>query len=253
MIMPDSEIKDNLVYTKGIGKYFGKVLALDNVYFSVKPREIVGLVGDNGAGKSTLIKIICGVHKPTTGEIYFDGKKVSFYSPKDAIEAGIETTHQDLALVDTMQIFRNIFMGREPKKYIGGFIPFLNKDKMIHEAQNALQNIGVKISSVEDYVENLSGGQKQSVAVGRATFFKAKLVIMDEPTAAMSLKETKKILELMVRLKESGSSVIFISHNINHVFSIADKLTVLSHGQKVADLNANETTIDEVSELIMSR
>jgi simple sugar transport system ATP-binding protein len=144
-------------------------------------------------------------------------------------------------------------MGREPKKYIGGFIPFLNKEKMIYESQNALQNIGVKISSVEDYVENLSGGQKQSVAVGRATFFKAKLVIMDEPTAAMSLKETKKILELMVRLKESGSSVIFISHNINNVFSIADKLTVLSHGHKVADLHANETTIDEVSDLIMSR
>jgi simple sugar transport system ATP-binding protein len=152
-----------------------------------------------------------------------------------------------------MPIFRNIFMGREPKKFIGGFIPWLNKEKMIYESQNALSNIGVKISSVEDYVENLSGGQKQSVAVGRATFFKAKLVIMDEPTAAMSLKETKKILELMVRLKESGSSVIFISHNINHVFSIADKLTVLSHGQKVADLNARETTIDEVADLIMSR
>jgi simple sugar transport system ATP-binding protein len=251
--MPDSEIENNLVYTKGIGKYFGRVRALDNVYFSVKPREIMGLVGDNGAGKSTLIKIICGVYRQTTGEVYFDGKMVHFNSPKDAIEAGIETTHQDLALVDTMPIFRNIFMGREPKKFIGGFIPWLNKEKMIYESQNALSNIGVKISSVEDYVENLSGGQKQSVAVGRATFFKAKLVIMDEPTAAMSLKETKKILELMVRLKESGSSVIFISHNINHVFSIADKLTVLSHGQKVADLNARETTIDEVADLIMSR
>jgi len=250
--MFDKEIETNLVYMKGITKYFGKVCALDDVFFSVKPREIVGLIGDNGAGKSTLIKILCGIHKPNSGEIFFSGKRAEFNSPKNAIDAGIETTHQDLALVDEMNIYRNIFMGRELKKVVGGFLPVLNKDEMINKAGSALENIGVHIGSVEDYVKNLSGGQKQSVAVGRATHFKAKLVIMDEPTAAMSLKETKKILDLMIRLKETGSSVIFISHNIHQVFSISDKLTILSHGHKIADMYTKDTTEDEVSNIIMN-
>jgi len=250
--MFDKEIEDNLVYMKGITKYFGKVCALDDVYFSVKPQEIVGLVGDNGAGKSTLIKILCGVYKPNNGEIYFSGRRVFFNNPKEAIEAGIETTHQDLALVDDMNIYRNIFMGRELKKSVMGFLPVLNKEMMIDRARLALENIGVHIGSVKDYVKNLSGGQKQSVAVGRATYFKAKLVIMDEPTASMSLKETKKILELMIRLKETGSSVIFISHNVHQVFSIADKITILSHGHKIADIYTKDTTEDEVSNIIMN-
>lgn len=250
--MFDKEIEENLVYMKGITKYFGKVCALDDVYFSVKPQEIVGLVGDNGAGKSTLIKILCGVYKPNNGEIYFSGRRVLFNNPKEAIEAGIETTHQDLALVDDMNIYRNIFMGRELKKSVMGFLPVLNKEMMIDRARLALENIGVHIGSVKDYVKNLSGGQKQSVAVGRATYFKAKLVIMDEPTASMSLKETKKILELMIRLKETGSSVIFISHNVHQVFSIADKITILSHGHKIADIYTKDTTEDEVSNIIMN-
>ncbi|MCD6400142.1 sugar ABC transporter ATP-binding protein [candidate division WOR-3 bacterium] len=245
-------MEENLVYMKGITKYFGKVCALDDVYFSVKPQEIVGLVGDNGAGKSTLIKILCGVYKPNNGEIYFSGRRVLFNNPKEAIEAGIETTHQDLALVDDMNIYRNIFMGRELKKSVMGFLPVLNKEMMIDRARLALENIGVHIGSVKDYVKNLSGGQKQSVAVGRATYFKAKLVIMDEPTAAMSLKETKKILELMIRLKETGSSVIFISHNVHQVFSIADKITILSHGHKIADIYTKDTTEDEISNIIMN-
>lgn len=250
--MQNNAISDNLVYMEGISKYFGKVVALENVYFSIKPRTIVGLVGDNGAGKSTLIKIISGIYSATKGMMYFGGKQVTFTSPKDAIETGIETTHQDLALVDDMSIYRNIFMGREPEKRLAGFLPWLDKQKMIRESEAALENIGVHIDSVEDTVKNLSGGQKQSVAVGKATHFKAKLVIMDEPTAAMSLKETKKILELMVRLKEAGSSVIFISHNIHQVFSIADKLTILSHGKKIADIDPNESTEEEVSNIIMS-
>ena len=229
-----------------------RVSALEEVDFSIQPQTIVGLVGDNGAGKSTLIKIISGIYAPTKGTMYFAGNHVNFSSPKDAIEAGIETTHQDLALVDVMSIYRNIFMGREPEKRIAGILPWIDKQRMIRESEDALTNIGVHIDSVEDSVKNLSGGQKQSVAVGKATHFKAKLVIMDEPTAAMSLKETKKILELMVRLKEAGSSVIFISHNIHQVFSIADKLTVLSHGKKIADIDPNNSSEDEVSTLIMN-
>lgn len=253
MNMQSKVIVDNLVYMEGISKYFGKVRAVDDVDFSVGFCEIVGLIGDNGAGKSTLIKILSGLYPPTKGVIYFDGKKVAFSSPRDAIGAGIETTHQDLALVDDLEIYRNVFMGREPKRLLAGFIPYLNKQKMIYEAEKALEYIGVHVDSVGDYVRNLSGGQKQSVAVGRATHFKAKLIIMDEPTAAMSLKETKKILELMVRLKETGSAVIFISHNIRQVFSIADRLTILSHGRKIADLKTSETTEEEVSTIIMNR
>jgi len=245
---------DNFVYMEGVSKYFGKVIALDDVYFSIKPREIVGLVGDNGAGKSTLIKILSGLYSPTKGVIYFEGKKVNFSSPRDAINVGIETTHQDLALVDDLEIHRNIFMGREPNRLLGGFIPCLDKQRMMREAEKALENIGIQGDrvSVEDTVRNLSGGEKQAVAIGRAAYFKAKLVIMDEPTAAMSLKETKKILELMIRLKETGSAVIFISHNIHHVFSIADRLTILSRGKKIADLKKSETTEQEISTIIMN-
>ncbi len=250
--MQNNNIADNLVYMQGISRYFGRVVALDNVDFSVKPRSIVGLVGDNGAGKSTLIKIISGIHPSTTGMMYFAGEHVAFRSPRDARDAGIEATHQDLALVDDMSIYRNIFMGREPEKRLAGFLPWLDKQKMIRESEAALENIGVHIDSVEDSVKNLSGGQKQSVAVGKATHFKAKLVLMDEPTAAMSLKETKKILELMVRLKDAGSSIIFISHNIHQVFSIADKLTILSHGKKIADIDPNTSTEEEVSNIIMN-
>jgi simple sugar transport system ATP-binding protein len=245
---------NNFIYMKGVSKYFGKVVALNNVNFSINPREIVGLVGDNGAGKSTLIKILSGIYMPTKGTIYLNGKETKFSSPRAAINAGIETTHQDLALVDDLEIHRNIFMGREPEKLIGGFLPKLNKKEMIYEAEKALDNIGIKNDkiSVEDIVRNLSGGEKQAVAIGRAAYFKAKLVIMDEPTAAMSLKETKNILELMVNLKEAGSAVIFISHNIHHVFSIADRLTVLSRGKKIAELEKNETTEQEISNIIMN-
>lgn len=243
---------EHLIYMEGVSKYFGKVVALENVDFTVEPRTIVGLVGDNGAGKSTLIKIISGVHAATKGLMYFAGQPVRFTSPRAARDAGIETTHQDLALVDDLSIYRNIFMGREPEKRLLGVVPWLDKPRMIRESRQALENIGVRIESVEDTVKNLSGGQKQSVAVGKATHFKAKLIIMDEPTAAMSLKETRKILELMVRLKEAGSSVIFISHNIHQVFSISDKLTILSHGRKIADIDPTTTTEDEVSNIIMN-
>jgi len=136
---------------EGISKYFGKVMALDDVYFSIKPREIVGLVGDNGAGKSTLIKILSGLYPPTKGVIYFDGKKTNFSSPKDAIDAGIETTHQDLALVDDLEIHRNIFMGREPKRLLAGFIPYLNKREMIREAEKALEKIGIHVEKRGKY------------------------------------------------------------------------------------------------------
>jgi len=209
---------NNFIYMEGVSKYFGKVIALNNVHFSINPREIVGLVGDNGAGKSTLIKILSGIYMPTKGTIYLNGKKTKFSSPRAAINAGIETTHQDLALVDDLEIHRNIFMGREPEKLIGGFLPKLNKKEMIYEAEKALDNIGIKNDkiSVEDIVRNLS------------------------------------ILELMVNLKEAGSAVIFISHNIHHVFSIADRLTVLSRGKKIADLKKNETTEQEISNIIMN-
>ncbi len=240
----------NLIVAKGIAKHFGKIVALESVDFDIKPGEIVGLLGDNGAGKSTLIKILSGIYKPTKGTIRFDGEKVKFSSPKEAISAGIETTHQDLALVDQLPIYRNIFSGREYTKRFLNFLPILDKKRMVEESIDALDGIGIQIDSVESLVGNLSGGQKQSVAIGRASHFSAKLVIMDEPTAAMSLNETEKILQLMVDLKSSGAAVIFISHNIYHVFEIVDRITILGHGKSIAHFKKEDTTIEEVSDII---
>jgi len=248
--MTQKNKQNNLVEVKGITKHFGKVTALEHVDFDICPGEIVGLLGDNGAGKSTLIKILSGIYKATKGKMYFEGKEVSFSSPKEAIKAGVETTHQDLALVDQLPIYRNVFSGREYTKRFLKILPILDKKRMVEESISALGGIGIQIDSVESLVGNLSGGQKQSVAIGRASHFNAKLVIMDEPTAAMSLNETEKILQLMVDLKNSGAGVIFISHNIYHVFSIVDRITILGHGKSIAHFKKEDTTIEEVSDII---
>lgn len=242
-----------LVEMKKISKSFGKVKALKDIDFTVNRNEIVGLVGDNGAGKSTLIKILCGVYKPDKGEIYFEGKKVALPSPREAIRMGIEVVHQNLCLVEELNVARNIFMGREPSFFFMKLIPVLNKKKMATESEKILKDIGITISSVNEPIKNLSGGERQSVSVGRSTYFKAKLVIMDEPTAAMSVKETRNILNLAGELKEKGTSIIFISHNIHHVFSCADRIVILAHGQKIGERKKEEKGIseEEITKLII--
>lgn len=238
-----------LVKLVNIHKWFGRVSALEGVDLSADYNEIVGLVGDNGAGKSTLIKILSGVYSPDKGEIRWEGKKINFSSPKNAIKLGIETIHQEAALVDKMNIMRNIFIGREPVIRFGP-MGWLNMKKMASESMRALEGVALYLRSPQALVEELSGGQRQGVAIARAMYFKTKLLVLDEPTNNLSVKESKRILRSVTELKEQGISSIFITHNLYHVYPIADRIVVLSHGKKVGEFKKEETSIDDLTELI---
>jgi simple sugar transport system ATP-binding protein len=237
-----------LVKMVGIDKWFGKVCALRNINFHVGYGEIVGLVGDNGAGKSTLIKVLSGFHLADKGEIYFEGNKIHFSSPKDAKKLGIETVYQEQALAPHVSIARNVFMGREPTKGLG----FMNRRMMDEESMGALTRLGLQIKDPEAVVEALSGGQRQGVAIARVLYFKAKLVILDEPTIALSVKESQQVLDFTQQLRAQGISVIFITHNIFHVFQVATRFFMLSHGEMLIDVKKQDTDIDHLIELIVS-
>jgi len=228
-----------LVRTINVSKGFGAVQALKGVCVEVRYQEILGLLGDNGAGKSTLVKILAGVFRPDSGEIYFEGKKVNFSSPRGAREIGIEAVHQDQSLVNIMGISRNFFLGREPTEKVGP-ITLLNKRKMDEECRKVLTTIGVMVRSLDEYVSILSGGERQAISIGRAVYFGAKLLILDEPTTALSVRETKAVLDQMVKAKESGASIIFISHNIYHVHSVADRFVMLDKGVKIGEATKEE-------------
>jgi len=235
-----------LVEMKGITKRFGGVIALRDVDFNIGYREIVGLVGDNGAGKSTLIKILAGVHTLDKGEIFFEGQKVEIKDPKVAKGLGIETVFQELALVDNLDVTSNIFLGREFTK-----LGLIDKRKMEGEARRLLERLKVEIDSVKSRVRELSGGQRQGVALCRALYVEPKVVLMDEPIAALAVKEVKKVLDLMKQLQERGVSIVFISHNLQAVLSVADRIIVLRKGRKVGDKRAGNITMDEVIRLII--
>ncbi|MFW6138672.1 MAG: ATP-binding cassette domain-containing protein, partial [Spirochaetota bacterium] len=222
--------------------------------FDLGYQEVVGLVGDNGAGKSTLIKILSGAHPPTQGTIYFEGKKVEINTPKDAKELGIETVYQDLALAENLDVASNIFLGREFK--VGGLgrvFRIIDKKKNCQEADRVMRSLEIEIASPRTLVQNLSGGQRQAVAIGKTVYLSPKVIIMDEPTANISVKEREKVLELAQRLKQRGISVIFISHNIHEVFSVVDRVVVLNRGMKVGDKKVNDTSINEVVKLMIGR
>jgi len=240
-----------LVRMINISKSFGTVQALRNVDFDVDYQEVMGLVGDNGAGKSTLIKILTGVFPPDSGEIYFEGKKVEIHSPKEARDLGIETVYQDLALIPLMSISRNFFLGREPVVRVGPF-RFMDKRKMDTTVRQVLSEIGINVRSPEEPVAILSGGERQSVAIGRALHFGAKLLILDEPTSALSVRETHRVLDFILEARERGLSIIFITHNIYHVYSVADRFTILEHGGKVATFRKAEVSADDIIEIIRS-
>lgn len=238
----DMENYKVLLSTKGITKRFGGVTAISKIDFSIEKAEVVGIVGDNGAGKSTFIKVLSGAFQPSSGEIYLEGKKVQIKNPRVARGMGIETVYQDLALIERMNVADNIFLGREVINSIAG-IKFVDKRKMQKEAQSHLEHLGIRIESVKTEVINLSGGERQSTAVARAIFTSPKLVIMDEPTAALAVKEAGMVLELIDHLRDRGISVIIISHTLPHVFSVADRIIVFRHGEKIY-----ETKIDETDE-----
>lgn len=232
---------------------FGKIVALDGVHFTVGRDEVVGLLGDNGAGKSTLIKSLNGYHRISSGNIYFDGKKADIRSPRDARDAGIETAYQDLALVDLMSISRNFFMGRELVKQIGPFA-FLEKKKMERIAAHCLAEVGLKsIRGMHETVAFLSGGERQAIAIGRANYFGAKLLILDEPTAALSVTETEWVLKLVAEAKSRGLSVILISHNAYEVYDVSDRFVVLQHGRNFADIRKEDINPKDLIEVIAGR
>jgi simple sugar transport system ATP-binding protein len=241
------ENEENLVSMMSIKKWFGKVYALKGVDFAVKRAEVVGLLGDNGAGKSTLIKILSGYHTLDEGEIFFEGEKVQISSPTQARRLGIETVYQEQALVPYMSIARNIFMGREPVRVLG----FINKKDMNMGSMDALSKIELHLRSADTVIEMLSGGERQGVAIARALHFKAKLVILDEPTIALSIKESKQVLEFIQQLRREGIAAIFITHNLYHAYPVAERFVVLNRGMKVADVRKEDVSIDTLSELIV--
>lgn len=238
-----------VVHMENIVKRFGTITALDGVDFTVGRQEVMALLGDNGAGKSTLIKILTGVYMPTSGQIYFEGKPVQIRSPRDARALGIETVYQDLALVDLMSITRNFFLGRELVRQIGP-LNWLEIREMNRRTRSALRDVGIEIRSPTERVGKLSGGERQSIAIGRALHFGAKLLILDEPTSALSVAETRKVLTYITNAKERGLSVIFITHNVHHVYQVADRYTILRHGKLVGTYNKGELTQDDIADLI---
>jgi len=241
-----------LIRCEGLEKWYGSVQALTGVDFHAEPGEIVGLVGDNGAGKSTLIKILSGAEQQTKGRIYFSGKEVKLTSPKKAMALGIETIYQYTAMVPQMSIARNIFIGREPVKgpSIGG-IGLMDQKSMVQHATRSLTNIDLTRRSPNTTVEELSGGQRQAVAIARAMYFKSKLLILDEPTNHLSVKETNKVLDYVVSLKEQGIGSIFISHNLHHIYPIADRIVAMARGAKIMDARKEDTSVDAMTEMIV--
>jgi simple sugar transport system ATP-binding protein len=241
-----------LVEAQGIAKNFGRIVALSNVSFQLGQAEVLGLLGDNGAGKSTLIKILTGLFPPDKGEIRWEGEPVRFHSPRDAYEKGVATVYQDLAIVDLMAIYRNVFLGRE-NTITKGLGPFrwIDRKKAHHDARKAISDIGIEIRDAEEPIARLSGGERQSVAIARAAYFNPKLLILDEPTSALSLRQTGRVLKSVEEARNKGISIIFITHNVYHVYPIADRFVILSHGESIAEFPKGMHSRDEVAELIV--
>lgn len=235
---------------RGITKRFGAITALDHVDLRLYPSEVLGVVGDNGAGKSTLMKILSGLYAASDGQLIFDGSAVHLNSPKDAQEIGIEMVYQDLALAGNLPVYENIYLGREPGRDRLGF-RLIDKKLARGMAMEHLNRLHINVKSVDQKVEELSGGQAQAVAIARATAFDARVVIMDEPTAALAIKEVGKVLELIKRLRDQGTSVILISHRMDDVFFVCDRVMALFHGRNFDESEIAKTSRNEVIGWIM--
>jgi simple sugar transport system ATP-binding protein len=240
-----------LLEVRNLSRRFGAVKALDNCSLIVRPGEVVALAGDNGAGKTTMIKAVSGVYAPSSGEILLDGKPVTFSSPEDAREKGIETIYQDLALADNLSIGANIYLGREPMRRAFGFLPVLDRKAMAKAAADTMALLDFHVKRLEAPVSNFSGGQRQAVAIGRAVFWNAKILIMDEPTAALGVPEQRKVISLIKSLKSQGKGVIFISHNLQDIFAVSDRIVVLRRGVVAGERDIADTDHDEVVKLMV--
>ncbi|MGY2897185.1 ATP-binding cassette domain-containing protein [Deinococcus sp. UYEF24] len=236
-----------LLEARGITKRYGQVEALRGADFTVYPAEVVALLGDNGAGKSTLVKAITGTILPDQGEVLFEGRAVKMHSPMDARELGIETVFQDLALVPDLDPAGNLFLGREIlRSGFLGKLGVLDRKAMHARSAEAFERLGVRIQDVQAKVIGMSGGQRQGVAVARAMVWASKMVLMDEPTAALGVVQAKNVNDLILRVKASGVAVVLVSHNMQHVFEVADRIEILRLGKRVATFRKDETTIEEV-------
>lgn len=231
-----------ILEVSGVSKFFGGLTAVNHVDFEVRPGEVVALLGDNGAGKSTLIKCISGVYRPEQGTITFDGHEITGNSPSHIRELGIETIYQDLALAENLDVGANVFLGKEKIKHLFGFIPVTDDNFMRAEAEKVLDRLDIHIPSLKQKLVNLSGGQRQAVAIARAMYWNAQLVIMDEPTAALAVPEQRKVLSLIRSLREQNIPVILISHTMHDVMAVADRIVVMRRGQVAADMPRAETT-----------
>jgi simple sugar transport system ATP-binding protein len=240
-----------LLEVRNLSKHFGAVQALKDFSMVVQPGEVVAIAGDNGAGKTTLIKAISGVYRPSSGEILLNGARMDFASPQDARDKGIETIYQDLALADNLSIGANIFLGREPTKRAFGFLPVLDRKRMAEAARQTMALLDFHVSRMEAPVSNFSGGQRQAVAIGRAVYWNAQILIMDEPTAALGVPEQRKVVSLIHQLKGQGRGVIFISHNLQDIFAVSDRIVVLRRGVQAGERRIAETSHDEVVKLMV--
>jgi len=245
-----SETATPLLEARRISKRFGGVHALENVDFSLYAGEVVALAGDNGAGKSTLIKIISGVFPPDGGDLFYQGQKVAFANPHDARDRGIETIYQDLALADNLDVGANVFLGREPMTRRFG-LPMIDRKRMRAEAARTLDTLDIGLDRLDRPVRALSGGQRQCVAIGRALHWNARVLIMDEPTAALGVPEQRKVVSLIQSLKARGVGIVFISHNLHDIFAVSDRIIVLRRGINAGERLAGATGPDEVVRMMV--
>jgi ABC-type sugar transport system ATPase subunit len=233
---------EHILQCKSVSKFFGGLTALNQVDFHVEKGEVVALLGDNGAGKSTLIKCVSGVYKPEQGQILFEGQDITSQSPSDIRDKGIETIYQDLALAGNLDVGANVFLGKEKKKQLLGFINVTDDEYMRDEAAKLLKRLDIHIPSLKQSLVNLSGGQRQAVAIARAMYWNAQLVIMDEPTAALGVPEQRKVLALIRSLRDQGVSIILISHTMSDVMQVADRIVIMRRGKVAADMMRAEAT-----------
>ena len=239
---------------KDLCKYFGGIRAIDKINIKLYEREIIAIVGDNGAGKSTIIKTISGVYKKNSGEIYIDGEKVSINEPTDARMYGIETVYQEQGLIPNFDAAANVFLGREKLKdnIFGKLIRILDNNYMRKESINLLKRIGIKLKNIDLEVKNLSGGQRQSITVGKAVYWGGKILIFDEPTNNLGVKQEKKVMDLIKKIRnEYNISIIIITHNINHVFELVDRIIILRNGKKIGERIKDETNQNEIVSMII--
>src|SRR6266705_784647 len=240
-----------ILQVKDLYKRFGGLVAVDHVSLDIHPGEVVGLLGDNGAGKSTLIKMISGAYKPDGGQILLEGEAVSFATPLEARRRGIETIYQDLALCENLDASANIFLGRERMRHQLGIFRVLHRSFMLRESRQVLDQLDIRIPELRNPIRQLSGGQRQAVSIARAVYWDARLMIMDEPTAALGVPEQLKVLELIRTLRNRGVPVILISHNMQDVFAVADRVIVMRRGSKAGEVRISDTNENEVVGLMV--